>query len=164
MTQEKEREAFEKWVSDGVSWLEAPRPSDGYALPEINAAWRAWQARAALEAKQVEVPHFNPAAKRKLDMLLGDGANITGYAFQKADGRHGSIDCHGFVQWRTEQSDHIEQHLEMVKMPDPVAYICPRRADVVMPDSFLLDASFDGLYTEHQLRTLLAQHGIKIAD
>lgn len=102
--------------------------------------------------KTVQMPRFNPAAKRKLDMLLGDGATITGYAFQKADGRHGSIDCHGFVQWRTEQAE--------VHMPEPVGKVSKQGW-----------ASWNGvvregepLYTEHQLRTLLAQHGIKIAD
>lgn len=101
--------------------------------------------------KTVQMPRFNPAAKRKLDMLLGDGATITGYAFQQADGRHGSIDCHGFVQWRTEQ---VEVH-----MPEPVGKVSKQGW-----------ASWNGvvregepLYTEQQIRTLLAQHGIKIA-
>lgn len=42
-----------------------------------------------------------------------------------------------------------------VQMPEPVAYLCPRRSEAVMPDSFLRDASFDALYTEQQVRQLL---------
>lgn len=123
--------------------------------------------------KTVQMPRFNHAAKRKLEQLLADGAQITGYAFQKADGRHGSIDCHGFVQWRTEQAE--------VHMPEPVAflyndaptlecYIANERTGIPINSALFSVKRYPNcrnetpLYTEQQLRTLLAQHGIKIAD
>ncbi|MEZ2770940.1 hypothetical protein [Comamonas jiangduensis] len=52
-------------------------------------------------APAVPVPRFNHPAKRKLELLTGEGATITGYAFQ-SEGRRGSIDCHGFVAWFPE--------------------------------------------------------------
>ena len=185
MTQETEREKFEAWCRNKfgahvhltrayahgyIGNVAQPHTTGSYA--DVQMLWEAWQARAALEAKQVEVPRFNHAAKRKLELILGDGATVTGYAFQKADGRHGAIDCHGFVQWRTEQADHIEKHLEMVKMPEPVAYV--HTPSFAWKGEVRPVVSFQKirrrlrkrhpLYTEQQLRTLLEQHGIKIAD
>lgn len=136
---------------------------------------------AALEAKQVEVqmPRFNHAGKRKLEQLLGDGATITGYAFQKKDGRHGAIDCHGFVQWRADQADHIADAGKMVaapvELPEPFTTLIRKKSwSTNCYEASPLSKHRDygrlwadervNVYTEHQLRALLAQHGIKIAD
>lgn len=69
---------------------QAKRIAEGLLSPAIALLER---------APAVQVPRFNHAAKRKLEMLIESGESITGYAFQNKDGRRGSIDCHGFVAW-----------------------------------------------------------------
>lgn len=83
-------------------------------------AVEAWNRR----APAVPVPQFNHTAKRKLNILLGAGEEITGYAFQNKDGRRGSIDCHGFVAWwqdaaapQPPEAGHIADAGKMVAAP-----------------------------------------------
>lgn len=92
MTQETEREKFNQWL--GIKHCGAAH----------DLALAAWQARAALEAKQAEVKMPEPAAV--VHAKLGTTCMIPGAEIRKGD----------------------------------------------------------NLYTKQQLRTLLAQHGIKIAD
>ena len=78
----------------------AHQPPEVAQLDDINVADMAQ----AIDSKDsAHVPKFNHAAKRKLELLQGDGANITGYAIEK-DGRRGAIDCHGFVYWWNDEA------------------------------------------------------------
>lgn len=144
-------------------------------------AVEAWNRR----APAVPVPQFNHTAKRKLNILLGAGEEITGYAFQNKDGRRGSIDCHGFVAWwhdaaapqPPESISHtvLETNVAApVQMPEPVAFALEwtfngeERGIRLYDDErhCRFDAESDGgvchpLYTEQQVRQLLADHGIQ---
>ena len=90
-------------------------------------------------------PKFNHAAKRKLELLQGNGATITGYAIEK-DGRLGAIDCNGFVYWWNDAAP--------VQMPEPYDYVSWYQKGYD-------EQKRTALYTENQVRQLLAQHGIK---
>lgn len=75
----------------------APQPPEG--LKRENPATKPEANSAEFDRiKAAPIPKFNHTAKRKLELLHGDGATITGYAIEK-DGRRGAIDCHGFVYW-----------------------------------------------------------------
>lgn len=115
-------------------------------------------------AELAQVPRFNHAAKRKLELLMSDGATVTGYAFQKKDGRRGSIDCGGFVAWWPEadignpiaNGNQQDAEAAPVQMPEPVAYIQHHKAG----DNLEWDhpgGKHSALYTEHQVRELLAR-------
>lgn len=113
MTRETEREKFEAW------WMENPcvkkppaKAADGeYIYPAAHHAWKAWQARAALEAKQADVQmpeHIGTLEEHKY--------GLAPYG----------------VRW---------------------SYINKRTPK-----------NGEKIYAEEDVRTLLAQHGIKIAD
>lgn len=124
------------------------------------------------------VPKFNHAAKRKLGLLQGGGASITGYAIEK-DGRRGAIDCHGFVYWWNEAAAPLPPEAASqltfetqvgeaapVQLPEPQAEIEVRSMKTYLDLSIheWRDTLPDGeykIYTEHQVRQLLAAHGIK---
>lgn len=74
------------------------------------------------------------------------------------------VDVAKYFDREAKQADHLTVQTDVaaeVQMPEPVAYLCPRRSEAVMPDSFLRDASFDALYTEQQVRQLLATQALQ---
>jgi hypothetical protein len=175
-----EREGFDT----AHQWYEAK----GWVFfsPSTADCWRYWQA--ARRAPAVPVPQFNHTAKRKLNILLGAGEEITGYAFQNKDGRRGSIDCHGFVAWwqdaaalqppeaaqldDTNVADMAQavdsKEAAPVQLPEPVAKIEGGSLKWHIPDAgYSLPVRYlqgtQMLYTEQQVRQLLAAHGIKVA-
>lgn len=161
------RYVFEAWARKYGTW-EVLRDDDvalgttGYTDLTLTVAWHAVQAarRAPVEA----VPRFNHAAKRKLELLTGEGATITGYAFQ-SEGRRGSIDCHGFVAWFPEPASAPQPPAAApVELPEPVGVMAPWPVD---PSRDYIEwanespARGTALYTEQQVRQLLAAHDIQ---
>lgn len=119
-------------------------------------------------APAVPVPQFSRIAQKKLDYLLEAGEAITGYAIENKDGRRGAIDCHGFVYWWQDAAAPQPPEADMgipisaaapVQMPEPFAYVEHHKAG----DNLWFDCpggKHSALYTEQQVRDLLAAHGI----
>ena len=164
--------AFSAWsdieVRDGCI-----RPDgESYKIDTARIAWEAWQAarRAPL------VPQgLREAAQRAHDWMESQ-------ADSQSKGNHHSFDLFCLRQERDAlaealaaapqppEADHSEQHLEMVaapvKLPEPVAWTLQRELDAKRTTtsghlwfSNPVNALWTALYTEQQVRQLLATHG-----
>jgi|GEM_PF-2675792 len=111
------------------------------------------------------VPQFSSIAQKKLDYLLEAGEAITGYAIENKDGRRGAIDCHGFVYWWQDAAAPQQPVAAPVQLPEPQAEIEVRSMKTYLDLSIhewrdtLSDGAYN-IYTEQQVRDLLAAHGI----
>lgn len=159
---ETERATFEAVASDDGKWPQAiERDAKGnYLLMQTAQGWRWWQEawQAARRAPAAPVPQFSRIAQKKLDYLLDAGEAITGYAIENKDGRRGAIDCHGFVYWWQDAAVPQPPEAAPVQMPEPVG--CTTKRWGVAWNTSQIEAG-SPLYTEQQVRQLLAAHGIK---
>ncbi|MFZ7310249.1 hypothetical protein [Comamonas jiangduensis] len=157
-----------------------------YALYKDRERIRRELAAAPQPPEAAPVPQFSRIAQKKLDYLLEAGEAITGYAIENKDGRRGAIDCHGFVYWwqdaaapqppeaaqldDTNVADMAQavdsKEAAPVQLPEPVAKIEGDSLKWHIPDAgYSLPVRYlqgtQMLYTEQQVRELLAAHGIK---
>lgn len=145
MRQETERAKFNNWL--GIKHCGAAH----------DLAWEAWKARAALEAKQ-GAAWIHVIDEAMVCAHIGVADAFDDYATAKEK-------LNKLICWEIDVAKHFEQESRQaeVKMPEPAAVVHAKLGTTCMIPGASIRKG-DKLYTDQQLRTLLAQHGIKIAD